>query len=80
MKTCEFLYKLVQRKDGKLILWAEADDPIKFRDILQFQIDSAYPEGLKDFYVFECKVEDFISYCENNLIRKRTFEERINNE
>jgi len=73
------LFRLYQRsKDAaEPTLWAEADDPLKFREILQYQMDSALPEGLKDFYIIEYRCANFIPYCENLGIKKRSFDERM---
>ena len=73
------LFRLYQRsKDAtEPTLWAEADDPLKFREILQYQMDSALPEGLKDFYIIEYRCANFMPYCENLGIKKRSFDERM---
>ena len=73
------LFRLYQRsKDAtEPTLWAEADDPLKFREILQYQMDSALPERLKDFYIIEYRCANFMPYCENLGIKKRSFDERM---
>jgi hypothetical protein len=73
------LFRLYQRtKDAtEPTLWAEADDPLKFREILQYQMDSALPEGLRDFYIIEYRCASFMPYCENLGIKKRSFDERM---
>ena len=52
------LFRLYQRSKNATepTLWAEADDPLKFREILQYQMDSALPERLKDFYETEERI------------------------
>lgn len=73
------LYRLMQAaQPGQApVQWAEADDPDKFRDIVQYHIDSAKPEGLGGFYVVEYRCTGFTDYCKEHGITRRTFEERI---
>lgn len=77
--TTAVLFRLYQRKPEakEPTLWAEADDPLKFRKILQYQMDSALPERLKDFYIIEYRCANFMPYCENLGIKKRSFDERM---
>lgn len=62
------------------VLWCVADTEENLKIFCQYHVDSALPEGLSAFTIFDTitKMEtDFVGYCERNGIRKRSFEERM---
>ena len=83
-------YRVIQITEGKQpTVWCTADDFKFLCKFCQYHIDSCIPEGLDSFWVFETKDPDdkgfevperkwkFLEFCEQQGIRKRTFEERM---
>lgn len=61
-------------------LWRAADTEENLKIFCQYHVDSALPEGLSAFTIFDTTTKtetDFVDYCERNGIRKRSFEERM---
>lgn len=87
------MYRVVQIHENKIpkdpTLWCTTDDFEFLRKFCQYHIDSAIPEGLNSFWVFQTKDPDekgieelvnkwwFPDFCKTQGIRKRTFEERM---
>ncbi len=84
------MFRVIQIREGKdPTLWCTADEFEHLCSFCQYHIDSAIPEGLNDFWVFQTKAPDetgfeaiekkwwFPTFCKEQGIRKRTFEERM---
>ena len=76
------MYFVVQREGSgdhiKATLWCDVRNQAELDDFCQYHIDSCYDGIATDFYVITPQGEvGFYAYCESRGIRKRTFEERM---
>lgn len=87
------MYRVIQIRKNTTAkdptLWCTTDDFKFLYKFCQYLIDSAIPEGLNEFWIFQTRDTDekgfeaiekkwwFPEFCKEQKIRKRTFEERM---